>query len=166
MNEAPPRAAIPAQEFRVQSGEGLAPVAERLEERGFVVSARRFRILARLLGVDRAIVVLPALIALAGFGVLAGAALAATVFLKISDGTLRYSLHRTASELLYLPMAPGLRSSVKGAIDIVGQAGAKALGSLLVLGLVLLPDSRSAIAIAVVLFASAWITSGTRGCSP
>ncbi|MCA9752286.1 MAG: endolytic transglycosylase MltG [Gemmatimonadetes bacterium] len=41
--------------IRVAKGEGLAPVARRLEEEGLVVSARRFRLLARLTGRDRAI---------------------------------------------------------------------------------------------------------------
>jgi len=118
--------------------------------------------LVRGLGVDRAIVVLPILIGLAGLGVPAGAALAATVFLKLSDGTLRYSLHRTASELLYLPMGPALRTSVKGAIDIVGQTGAKALASILILGIVLAPQARPFIALSVVLFAAAWIAMALR----
>jgi UPF0755 protein len=40
-------------EFRVQTGEGFASVAARLEEQGLVLSARRFRVLARLVGADR-----------------------------------------------------------------------------------------------------------------
>ncbi len=42
-------------EFRVDSGERFAAVARRLEDRGLVVSATRFRILARLLRADRGI---------------------------------------------------------------------------------------------------------------
>ena len=118
--------------------------------------------MVRRLGVDRGIVVLPILIALAGFGVLAGAALVSIVFLKLSDGTLRYSLHRTSLELLYLPMSPALRASVKGAIDIVGQSGAKALASVLILGLVLAPHARPVIAAAVVLSATVWIVIALR----
>jgi UPF0755 protein len=44
-----------AVEFRVDSGEKFGSVARRLEDRGLVVSATRFRILARLLRVDRGI---------------------------------------------------------------------------------------------------------------
>ena len=116
----------------------------------------------RWLGVDRSLAVLPALIALGGIGVLAGGALIASVFLKTADGTLRYSLHRTASELLYLPMSPHLRASVKGAIDIVGQTVAKALASILILGLAFWPESRMFVAAAVVIAASTWLVSALR----
>ncbi|NNL66615.1 MAG: hypothetical protein HKP30_10255, partial [Myxococcales bacterium] len=115
--------------------------------------------LVRWLGVDRSLAVLPGLVGIAALGVSVGmgAALAATIFLKLADGTLRYSLHRTASELLYLPMSSALRSSVKGVIDIAGQTGAKALASFLILGLVLLPDPRTAVAVAVTVSATVWL---------
>jgi AAA family ATP:ADP antiporter len=115
--------------------------------------------IVRRIGVDRSLAVLPTFIGLAGVGVLAGGALGATVFLKAADGTLRYSLHKTALELLYLPMSSSLRRSVKAVIDIVGQAGAKALGSLLILGLVLSPEPRMAVAFAVAASAATWLLS-------
>ncbi len=118
--------------------------------------------IVRRLGVDRSLAVLPALIALAGFGVLAGGALAATVFLKLSDGTLRYSLHKTASELLYLPMSSSQRASVKSTLDIVGQTTAKAGASILILVLVLLPDARMVVAGAVVIAALVWLALALR----
>jgi len=110
----------------------------------------------RGLGVDRSLSVLPGLIALAAVGTLAGGALAAVIFLKTCDGTLRYSLHKTASELLYLPMSSALRSAIKGAVDIVGLTLAKALASVLLLGLVLLPAPRMAVAVAVLVAALLW----------
>ena len=118
--------------------------------------------IVRRLGVDRSIVVLPSLIGLAAIGSLLGGALGATIFLKLADGTLRYSLHKTATELLYLPMSSSLRLSVKTAIDLVGQSGAKALASLLVLGLVLIPESRTVIAAGVAISAGVWILLGLR----
>lgn len=113
----------------------------------------------RGLGVDRSLSVLPAAIALAAVGALAGSALLSVIFLKLCDGTLRYSLHKTASELLYLPMSSRLRSAIKGAVDIVGQTFAKALASLLLLGLVLLPDPQIAVAVAVLVSALIWVLS-------
>jgi len=110
----------------------------------------------RGLGVDRSLSVLPALIGLAAVGTLAGGALVAVIFLKTCDGTLRYSLHKTASELLYLPMSSSLRSAIKGAVDIVGLTLAKALASVLLLGLVLLPAPRVAVAVAVLVAAMLW----------
>jgi UPF0755 protein len=48
-----PGAAAPV-ELTIEDGEGVASVAARMEESGLVVSARRFRLLARLVGADRA----------------------------------------------------------------------------------------------------------------
>jgi len=115
--------------------------------------------LLRRLGIDRSLSVLPGLIALAAVGTLAGGALLAVIFLKLVDGTLRYSLHRTASELLYLPMTSKLRSAIKGAVDIVGQTLAKALASFLLLGLMLLPDPQAAVAVTVLVSALIWALS-------
>lgn len=117
------------------------------------------RPILRGLGIDRSLSVLPCLIALAAIGALAGGALAAVIVLKLGDGTLRYSLHRTASELLYLPMSSRLRGAIKGAVDIVGQTFAKAMASFLLLGLVLLPEPRTAVAVAVLVSALAWALS-------
>lgn len=113
----------------------------------------------RGLGVDRSLSVLPGLIAVAAVGTLAGFALASVVFLKLCDGTLRYSLHKTASELLYLPMSSRLRGAIKGAVDIAGQTCAKALASLLLLGLVLLPEPQVAVAVAALVSALIWALS-------
>ena len=59
----------------------------------------------RRLGVDRSLALLPAMVALSTLGVFAGMALFAIVLLKAVDGTLRYSLHKTATELLFLPQS-------------------------------------------------------------
>ena len=112
--------------------------------------------IVRRLGVDRSLAVLPSLIGAAAIGVLAGGALVATICLKLADGMFRYSLYKTATELLYLPMTSRLRSSVKSTIDLAGQSGAKALGSVMILGLVALPESRWLIAGVVAMSAIAW----------
>ncbi|MEZ4282075.1 MAG: hypothetical protein R3F21_20930 [Myxococcota bacterium] len=113
----------------------------------------------RGLGVDRSLSVLPTMIAVAAIGTLAGFALASVIFLKLCDGTLRYSLHKTASELLYLPMSSRLRGAIKGAVDIAGQTLAKALASVLLLGLVLLPEPQAAVAVAALVSALIWVLS-------
>ncbi len=116
----------------------------------------------RRLGVDRSLAVLPAAVGLAGIGVLVGGALAATIFLKTADGTLRYSLHKTTTELLFLPMSSRLRNAVKGVIDIVGQAAAKAIGSVIILFLVVWPEPRLLVASVLVMFAGVWLIAALR----
>ena len=113
-------------------------------------------------GVDKALAVLPAAIALAGLGALAGAALVPIIALKAADGTLRHSLHKTATELLFLPMESRLRNEVKGFIDLVGSNAAKAGASVLILGLVGLAEPRTWVALALVLTAIAWAVAALR----
>ncbi|MEM9174729.1 MAG: hypothetical protein AAGC67_05810 [Myxococcota bacterium] len=113
--------------------------------------------LLRRLGIDRSLAVMPALFAVAAAGVLAGATLVSTIGMKLADGALRYSLHKTATELLFLPMSSAVRRTVKTAIDLVGTTGAKALGSLLILAIVTRPDPQPLVAFALFLLAGAWI---------
>ena len=60
-------------------------------------------------------------------------ALWAGAVLKGSDHTLRYSVDRTTTELLYLPLPQSTKAEVKAVTDIVGQRLADGLGALLVL---------------------------------
>lgn len=118
--------------------------------------------LIRRLGVDRSLTLLPALLAIAGVGILAGLALSSVVLLKLADGTLRHSLHKTASEILYLPMDPRLRTSVKDLIDLVTHTAARALASLALLALTLLADPQPAIAGLLLLLSLLWMGAALR----
>ncbi len=94
--------------------------------------------LFRVLGLHRALWALPTLLFLGAAGVALGGGLVAALLLKGADGTLRNSLHRTGSELLYVPLPDALRSRAKPFIDLVGQRGGQALASLLILSEVML----------------------------
>jgi len=118
--------------------------------------------LVRRMGVDRSLAVLPALIGIATLGVFAGFAFIGIIALKASDGMLRYSLHKTASELLFLPMESSLRSAVKGVIDLVGDSMAKAFASIAILGIVRLPESRVGIGAGLLLLSGIWTVSALR----
>lgn len=83
------------------------------------------------LGVGAALTVLPMLLVVSAVGfVLTGAAVA-ILALKLSDGGLRYSVHRVASEILFLPLTSAVRDAAKPAIDAIGQRGGQALAALL-----------------------------------
>jgi hypothetical protein len=77
--------------------------------------------------------VLPALVFVKTAGVALKSGLVAALLLKGADGSLRNSLHRTGTELLYLPLADGVRTRAKPLIDVVGQRGGQGLASLLIL---------------------------------
>ena len=88
----------------------------------------------RWLGAPLALAVRP-LCLLVGGGLLAlGAGFPVALALRGVDGSLRWSLHKTASELLYVPLAPRLRAAVKEISDLLAQRGGQAVGSLLILG--------------------------------
>ncbi|HEX9186499.1 MAG TPA: HEAT repeat domain-containing protein, partial [Vicinamibacteria bacterium] len=89
--------------------------------------------LFRAIGLHRALWILPALVFAGAAGVALGGGLVAALLLKGADGSLRNSLHRTGTELLYLPLKDVVRARAKPLIDVVGQRGGQALASLLIL---------------------------------
>ena len=101
--------------------------------------------------------VLPVLVIAATSAIVLGGGLIAALALKGFDGVLRHSLHRTALEVLYVPLTGDLRSRVKGFIDVLGYRGGQAIASLLILAAAALSDSLVATGIAVILLAVAWI---------
>jgi AAA family ATP:ADP antiporter len=111
----------------------------------------------RRLSVHRALAVLPGLIIPAAVGVVLVGGLIPILLLKAADGALRYSLQKTASELLYLPLASGIRESVKTFVDLAGQHGAKAMASIAILLIVPIPDHDLWIAIATVVLGGIWL---------
>lgn len=113
--------------------------------------------LLRLFGVNRTLYVLPVLLLAGSVGFLAFAGLAPAILLKGADGSLRHSLHRTASEVLYLPVSRELRERFKAIIDGVGQRGGQAVASLGILLAVWLGADLSVVAIAVCGLLVAWI---------
>jgi len=111
--------------------------------------------LLRVGGPTRALALLPGLLALGGVGALFGGGLPAAVALKGADGGLRHSLHRTASELLYVPMGGPLRRAAKTFIDIIGHRGGQAAASLTILAVGALGIDPEYLGAAVALLAGA-----------
>mgnify|MGYP001050641973 CR=1 FL=1 len=79
--------------------------------------------LLRFFGVNRTLYILPVLLLAGSLGFLSFAGILPAILLKGADGSLRHSLHRTASEVLYLPVSRELRERFKAIIDGVGQRG-------------------------------------------
>jgi AAA family ATP:ADP antiporter len=115
--------------------------------------------LLRRIGLQRSLVVLPTLLAVGGLGLSLGFAFGAIALIKSAEGTLRYSLHRTASELLFLPMSHGVRTAAKSFAEVAGDKGAKALASLAILAVVGIPDAERWISLALVGVAVAWAST-------
>ncbi|MEI9950171.1 MAG: hypothetical protein WDO74_14645 [Pseudomonadota bacterium] len=110
----------------------------------------------RRLSLGAASSILPALLFVSGLGVVATGALATVVALKLADGSLRASLHRTIAELLVLPFGEKGGPRAKAFIDLVGQRGGQVLASLTILGLTAIGVPPRVLALMLVVLAGLW----------
>jgi ATP/ADP translocase/HEAT repeat protein len=86
--------------------------------------------LVRTLDVGRLLALLPSLLLVAGLGVAAGLGLMASYLAKAIDGSLRHTLNRTTTELLWVPVASEIRQRTKAFVDVLGQRIGQAVASL------------------------------------
>ncbi|MFO0616333.1 MAG: Npt1/Npt2 family nucleotide transporter [Polyangiaceae bacterium] len=77
--------------------------------------------------------VLPFGLVAGGLGVAITGTLAPAVITKAVDGSMRFSVHRTAAELLLVPLEDGPRTVAKSFMDALGQRGAQMVGSVVIL---------------------------------
>jgi AAA family ATP:ADP antiporter len=89
--------------------------------------------LLRVVGVNRTLLVMPALLLLGSAGFVAAVGLAMVIVLKGADGALRHSLNRTGTEILYLPLSSSVRERFMALAEALAQRGGQALASLLIL---------------------------------
>ncbi len=114
------------------------------------------RLLARW-GVGGALTVLPLLLVASALGFAITGALIAVVALKLGDGSLRHSLHRVGSEILYLPVPAAVRDGWKLVADALGQRGGQALAALLVFASVSVGTTVRGLAALTVLAGMGWL---------
>ncbi|CAN5920745.1 hypothetical protein BH11MYX4_BH11MYX4_23570 [soil metagenome] len=108
----------------------------------------------RRLGVAGATGVMPGLLLLgSAASFLSAGALLPVLAMRMVDGSLRHSLNRVATELLYLPMATSVRERAKGLIDTVLARSVQAVtaGTLFGLGMMGILSPRFLAGIIVVL---------------
>lgn len=118
--------------------------------------------LLRTVGLHRALWTLPILLFLGASGVAIGGGLPAALLLKGADGTLRHSVHRTGTELLFLPIPDALRARVKPVIDVFGQRGGQAIASLFILSQLQLGRGDVALAIAAAALCAVWVAAAAE----
>jgi ATP:ADP antiporter, AAA family len=121
-------------------------------------------LLLRRVGANRTVLALPLALAGAGVGFALVPGLAAGVALKALDNGLRNSVHRTSTEVLYLPLPVAIRGRVKAIVDGIGQRSAQAVAALFVLGALFVGARPAQLALAVTISAVACVivTIGVR----
>lgn len=143
---------------------GFATIYTALNVIGLVVQlAVTSRLLDRL-GVGATLTILPVLVLASALGfVLTGAGIA-VVAVKLADGSLRHSVHRVGSEILFLPLPAALRDRTKPLIDVIGQRGGQAIGAAATLAFATTAAGTWQLAIVTVIAAAAWlaVTAITR----
>jgi ATP:ADP antiporter, AAA family len=142
---------------RAQLARWLTTVYFALNAVSLVCQLTLTRWILRRFSVTSALAVLPVLLASGGLALVLGGGLGAALFIKGVDGSLRYSLHRTGSELLFMPFGDEARRRVRAFIDVVGQRGGQALASIGLLALGAWGAPRGVLAVGLVLLAFAWI---------
>lgn len=120
----------------------LATVSLATNVASLVAQSVGVGVVMRVLGVHRALYVMPLLLLPGAVMGTLGLGLVAALAMRGVDGTLRHSLQKTSMELLFVPLSDGLRTRAKPIIDLVGQRGGQAVTSLAILGLTALVTDR------------------------
>lgn len=121
--------------------------------------------LLRVLGVNGSLLVLPGLLLLGSTGFVLTGGLGAALLMRGADGALRHSLHRTGTEILYVPLSPSLRDRFKASVESLGQRGGQGLASILLLLAARLGLSPVDIGFALIALSGAWLAA-TSGIKP
>jgi ATP:ADP antiporter, AAA family len=132
----------------------------------FAVQLALVSALIRRLGVSGSLTVLPFLIVAGAVGLLATGGLIAAIAIKAADGSFRYSLHRTASELLFLPLADEARRKTKAFNEVVAQRGGQALMAVAILVLAATAAPSYVLAVLLIAFGLLWMWSAIQLQSP
>jgi ATP/ADP translocase/HEAT repeat protein len=119
------------------------------------------RLLQRV-GVVRVLCILPGALGLAAAGLAATATLPAALVLRGIDGTLRHSVHRAATEILFLPLSARTRTALRGLAESIGQRGGQVLGSVLILGAIGAGAGPRELAVGVAVLCGVWLLAYLR----
>lgn len=111
----------------------------------------------RTLSVRRVVLVQPLVLLFGALGVLAGGGMAAVLALKTGEGSLKHTLHRTTSEVLYVPLSESLRPHAKLFIDVVVQRSAQAVSAILTLVIIFLGGQERPLALLTLVLCIAWV---------
>ncbi|HEX4339593.1 MAG TPA: HEAT repeat domain-containing protein [Polyangiaceae bacterium] len=150
------KSAVAASIPKAQLGTWLATVYLALNISSLIAQLIVTGWITRRFTVTTAFSVLPVLLLGGGLGMVFASGLIAALVIKGADGTLRYSLHKTSSEMLFLAFPDSARQRLKGFIDVVGQRGGQAIASAAIL-LVVGSGHKRGLPVMLIVLAAAWL---------
>jgi len=110
------------------------------------------------LGVGRTLLVSPVSVGIASLGVVAAPTLLSAGITRLFEASTRYSISRTAIELLYLPLPTELKNRTKAFVDVfVDRLGRGLAAGLLLLLTALGLESPRQLSILIIVFAGMWV---------
>jgi AAA family ATP:ADP antiporter len=121
--------------------------------------------LFRRFGVTGSLALLPILLLGGSLGFVFSGGLGAAIVLRGTDGALRHSMHRTGTEILYVPLVQSIRERFKSFVEAVGQRGGQGLASVLLLVATRGGLRLSEIGLGLVVLAGLWL-AGAVGIRP
>jgi AAA family ATP:ADP antiporter len=108
-------------------------------------------------GVGRSLLITPGTLSLAAVLALLSPAFMAIVLLRGLDGALRYSVHRSSVEVLFLPLSTQTRARWKMVVDVLGQRGGQALAAIAILATVQLEISPKHMLMGALVLCVGWL---------
>lgn len=115
------------------------------------------------LGVGRTLTISPISVGLAATGVVIAPGLITVAITRLLESSTRYSITRTAIELLYLPLPTELKNRTKAFVDVFVDRLGRGLAALLLLALVALgSDSARVLSLLIAGLAGAWVVLAIR----
>src|SRR5215472_16721140 len=87
----------------------------------------------RRLGVGGTLQIMPVTISISAIGVFLAPGLGSSAALRLTEASTRYTLNRTAMELLYVPLPPDLKNRTKAFVDIFVDRLGRGLGGMILL---------------------------------
>lgn len=152
------KSVVASQVEAAELGAFFASVYLALNVVSIVVQLVAVQWLIRRINISLVLALLPFLLLLGGVGLLAVGTVGMALAIKGADGSLRHSLHRTASELLYVPMTEELRGKAKLVIELFATRGGQAVASVAILIALALGANTSFLAGSLVALAGLWTT--------
>ncbi len=118
--------------------------------------------LLRVVGVTRAVQLMPAVVLLGSVALGLGGGLVAVLALFGVNRVFKHTVHNTSMELLYLPVPAARRATARALVAGVAQRGGKAVASVGLLALPLVGDPSFAVALTLVGLSAFWSMSALQ----